>query len=211
MADEETGDIGWYSPDPRAILPLEAEPGAPGGIHLSRSLRARVRSGKFIITADRAFDRVIRACALPRPNQGGWIDDRIITAYTLLHQTGHAHSVEAWLPRSADAGAEAAAAAEAPDDPGVLVGGLYGVHIGAAFFGESMFARPDQGGTDTSKVCLIHLARQLRAAGFMLLDTQFTNPHMEQFGLVEIPRSEYLTRLKKAVGTQARWPDFAKA
>jgi leucyl/phenylalanyl-tRNA---protein transferase len=205
MADSQTGRINWYSPDPRAILPIDAPPGAPGGMRISRSLRARVRAGRFIITTDRAFERVIRACAQPRGDGGEWINDQIIAAYTFLHRAGAAHSVEAWLP-GADAPAEG--------DPGILVGGLYGVHIASAFFGESMFSRPDAGGTDASKVCLVYLVNHLRARAFTLLDTQFSNPHMEQFGLHEIPRATYLKRLRSALKkpcTWAPWTDSISA
>lgn len=192
MADE-SGEVCFYEADPRAILPLEAEPGAAGGVRVSRSLRAAVRKGRFAITSDEAFEAVIASCAAPRANTsdgGGWINEEIIGAYTLLHRAGHAHSVEAWLGTG---------------EGRVLVGGLYGVHIGGAFFGESMFSRPDLGGTDASKVCFVHLVRHLRAIGVVLLDTQFSNPHMEQFGLIEIPKREYRKRLKAALEVNAAW------
>jgi leucyl/phenylalanyl-tRNA--protein transferase len=200
MADPQTGEINLFSPDPRAILPIEADPGEPGGLRVSRSLRAALRRGRLVITSDRAFARVIRACAEPRPNQedgSAWIDERIIALYLALHEAGHAHSIEAWLPT------------DTPDacagEPGTLVGGLYGVHINGAFFGESMFSRPSLGGTDASKVCLVHLARHLRAMGVSLLDTQFTNPHIDQFGPINLPREEYLRRLADATARPVRW------
>lgn len=195
MADTLSGLIRWYSPDPRAVIPIAQPAGAPGGLHLGRSLRARVRRAPFTITSDSAFARVIRACAARRPGQTRgetWIDDRIIEAYIALHQAGHAHSVEAWTP---------AAEGQRPR----LVGGLYGVHIGSAFFGESMFCRPERGGTDASKVCLVHLVHHLRERGFILLDTQFSNPHMDRFGIVEIPRQDYLNRLEEAIEKPAAW------
>ncbi len=196
MADPLTGDIHWYSPDPRALIPIAGAPGQPGGIHLSRSLRAAAygqRSTRFTITSDLDFPQVIRACAQPRhqPDGGAWINDQIIAAYTALHQAGHAHSLEAW--RTDDAGQRH------------LVGGLYGVHIGAAFFGESMFCRPDLGGTDASKVCFVRLIDHLRALGVTLLDTQFENDHMAQFGLDLVARKSYLKRLREATSQAIMW------
>lgn len=184
------GPIRWYNPDPRAILPLE-----PGGFHVSRSLRRTIRSGRFALTSDTDFEGVIRACAEPRPGrEESWIDERIIWAYTALHRAGHAHSIEA---RLAGAG---------PDAP--LVGGIYGVRLGAAFFAESKFSRPEIGGTDASKVCLAALVAHLRRRGFELLDVQIANPHTEQFGVVEIPRREYLERLRRALERDPGWGEF---
>jgi leucyl/phenylalanyl-tRNA--protein transferase len=188
MANPERpgSELLWFNPDPRAILPLtEAE-----GLRIPRRLRERVRSGRFRVTTDRVFGEVIRACAAPRADDPqSWIDERIIHIYTALHEAGQAHSVEAWL---GDA----------------LVGGLYGVHIGGAFFAESKFSRPAGGGTDASKVCLVHLVRHLRDRGFTLLDVQFINPHLEQFGVLEIPRAEYLEALTAATQTTAAWLPF---
>jgi leucyl/phenylalanyl-tRNA--protein transferase len=132
----------------------------------------------------------MRACAKPRSRDDlPWIDDRLITAYAGLHRLGHAHSVEAsW--------------------EGTLVGGLYGVQIGAAFFGESMFVFPNLGGTNASKICLVHLVGHMRRRGFTLLDTQFVNPHLRQFGCIEIPRAEYLHRLADAVARPVTWGEF---
>ncbi|MCC6659320.1 MAG: leucyl/phenylalanyl-tRNA--protein transferase [Phycisphaerales bacterium] len=185
MAESARGDgpIHWLSPDPRAIIPLD-------GFHVPRSLRKRVRSSRFGITTDHAFEAVIRACAEPRPHERDtWIDERIVSAYTALHRAGHAHSIEAWCE-------------------GRPVGGLYGVHIGGAFFAESKFSRPAEGGTDASKVCLVHLVQHLRRRGFMLLDVQMTNPHLEQFGVIEVPRTEYLAMLGAAVQRRAEWLPF---
>jgi leucyl/phenylalanyl-tRNA--protein transferase len=189
MADPRTGRISWYCPDPRAIFGLE-----PGAFHVPRSLRRRVRSRRFAIRTDSAFEAVMRGCAGPRPTQpDSWIDERIIAAYTALHRAGHAHSVEAWL---ADESGEA------------LVGGVYGVSIGAAFFAESKFSRPDLGGTDASKVCLVHLVEHARRRGYQLMDVQFWNPHLDQFGCAKIPRGEYLERLARAVGHATQWLPF---
>jgi leucyl/phenylalanyl-tRNA--protein transferase len=180
MADAESREIHWYSPDPRAILPLDA-------FHAPRSLLRRVRSGRFEITTDRAFERVMRACAEPASGrESTWIDERLIASYSELASDGLAHSVEAWRE-------------------GELVGGLYGVHLGAAFFGESMWSAPERGGTDASKVCLVHLVERLRAGGFELLDTQFRTAHLDRFGCVEISRADYLRRLARALRGRGRW------
>ncbi len=180
MADARTGEIHWYSPDPRAILPLDE-------FHVPRSLARRVRSGRFEITSDLAFERVMRACAEPGTDrESSWIDGRLIEVYVELFELGLAHSVEAWRD-------------------GELVGGLYGVHLGAVFFGESMFSRPARGGTDASKVCLVRLVERLRGGGFELLDAQFRTPHLARFGFVEVSRAAYLRRLARALRREARW------
>lgn len=180
MADPETNRIDWYSPDPRGIIPLDA-------FHVPKNLAREVRKGRFDIRFDTAFESVMRACAVDRGNNNeSWINNRLITAYTALHERGNAHSVEAWHDEQ-------------------LVGGLYGVSIGGAFFGESMFTRPDRGGTNASKICLVHLVRHLTDRGFTLLDTQFTNPHLEQFGCIEISRDSYLEQLAHAIHAPVTW------
>ena len=177
---EPAGEIHWYSPDPRAILPLD-------GLHVPKSLRRRLQQEPFELRFDTAFEEVMRACAEPRPErEETWIDERLIEAYVGLHDQGCAHSVEAWLD-------------------GRLVGGLYGVSLGGAFFGESMFSRPEIGGSDASKICLVALVEALRAGGFELLDTQFWTPHLGRLGCVEIPRVEYLRALGSALEHSARW------
>lgn len=193
------GSIGWYDPDPRGILPLR-----DGGLRVSRSLRGRVRADRFRVTTDTAFGAVIRACAAPRsdPDNGCWIDDRIIDAYERLHEAGHAHSIEAWLDPGREPGC--------PDRPARLVGGLYGVHLGGLFAGESMFSRPDLGGTDASKVCLVWLWHHLRARGFTLLDTQFTTDHVRTLGGIEISRTDYHARLARAVGVRTEWGELTR-
>ena len=166
------GAIRWYSPDPRGILPLDH-------VHIPRRLARGARQGKCRIAIDTAFGDVIRACAAEDRDlidPGTWIDDEIIESYTLLHDQGIAHSVEAWL-----------------DDQ--LVGGLYGVALRGAFFGESMFHRV----TDASKVALIALVERLRARGYVLLDTQWVTPHLEQFGAIEIPRDDYMRLLDSSL------------
>lgn len=183
MADPLTGAMEWYCPDPRGIIPLDA-------FNLPRSVRRILASDAFRLRTDTAFEAVVRACAAPRPEQGreaSWIDDRIVEAYAALHAEGDAHSVEAWREDE-------------------LVGGLYGVHLGGAFFGESMFSRPGRGGSGASKVCLAALVALLRAGGFTLLDVQFHTPHLAQFGCVEIARDSYLRRLSDALARPGRWP-----
>jgi leucyl/phenylalanyl-tRNA--protein transferase len=185
MVDSRTREIVWLSPDPRAILPLD-------GLRISHSLERALRRGAFEVRTDSAFERVMRACAEARPGrESTWIDERLVSAYTGLHALGLAHSVEAWLD-------------------GELVGGLYGVHVGAAFCGESMFSRPELGGTDASKVCLVQLVDWLVTGGFQLLDVQFQSPHLQRLGCVEIPRDAYLERLGRALQRWGDWPGRAQ-
>lgn len=170
MAASRRGPVAWYSPDPRAIIPLDA-------IDISRSLRRTVRKGVFEIRINTVFPTVIRACA---ERDETWISEEIIRTYTVLHERGYAHSVESW------SGDE-------------LAGGLYGVAIGGAFFGESMFSEK----TDASKVALVHLVERLRQRGFLLLDTQYLNDHLLRFGAREIPRNSYLELLAQALLVKA--------
>ncbi len=166
------GDIRWYSPDPRGIIPLD-------GFHVRRRLARIVRRGVFEIAVNRSFEDVIRACALAEresDDAGTWIDQEIFESYCALHEAGFAHSVEAW-------------------QGGRLVGGLYGVALGGAFFGESMFSRV----RDASKVALVHLVARLRAGGFRMLDTQFVTDHLKSFGAVEVPRRQYHKLLEGAL------------
>ncbi len=165
----ESGEIGWFSPDPRGVIPLDS-------FHIPTRLARAVRSGRFDIHVDRAFEDVMRACAEREDDDGTWISESIIECYVTLHRLGIAHSVETWR------GDE-------------LVGGLYGVHLGGAFFGESMFHRA----TDASKVALVALVDRLRRRNFRLLDIQWVTPHLEQFGAIEIPQEEYLGLLRKAL------------
>lgn len=160
----------WIDPDWRGILPFE-------NFHIPRSLRKTIRRGIFDVRFNCDFRSVIRACARPTPKRRDtWINNNIADLYTDLHEMGHAHSVEAWQG----------------DD---LVGGLYGVTLGRAFFGESMFARVD----DASKVAFVALVMRLQSSGFTLLDTQFTNDHLLRFGAVEIPRARYKAMLAEAL------------
>ena len=167
--------IYWYDPDPRAIIPLDER------FHVSRRLGRTVRSGRFDMRVDTAFRVVIEACAAPRPGpEGTWISPEFVEAYTELHRLGFAHSVEAWRA-------------------GQLVGGLYGVAVRGLFAGESMFSRE----ADASKVALAHLVERLRHGGFVLLDTQFTTAHLQQFGTFEIPRRQYKALLAHALTIEA--------
>ncbi|HVF73365.1 MAG TPA: leucyl/phenylalanyl-tRNA--protein transferase [Chthoniobacterales bacterium] len=171
MAD---GSIEWFSPDPRAILPLDR-------FHVPHGLERIARKREFEIRFDVSFREVMHACA-GRPET--WINQEIVESYTRLHEMGYAHSIEAWKE-------------------GELAGGLYGVSIGGAFFGESMFHRV----RDASKVALLGLVEHLRARRFVLLDTQWTTPHLEQFGALEIPRAKYLHLLNTAVNLPRRFTD----
>jgi leucyl/phenylalanyl-tRNA---protein transferase len=184
MVDPRTGAIDYYSPDPRGVIPLD-------GFHVPKSLARVWKRRPFELRTDTCFERVMRACAESRHGRRDtWLDDRLIAAYTELHAHGFAHSVEAWREDR-------------------LVGGLYGVHIGGAFFGESMFSRPEAGGTDASKICLMQLVEWLRAGGFSLLDTQFATAHLARFGCVEIPRERYMALLADALERPGRWPHHA--
>ena len=174
MADPRTGEIAWYCPDPRAIIPLDT-------FNVPRSLRRILHAHSFEIRFNTAFPLVIRACS---ERDETWISTDIIRAYTLLHNLGFAHSVEAW-------------------QGGALVGGLYGVSIGGAFFGESMFSRV----SEASKVALVHLVERMRLRGFRLLDTQIMNDHVRQFGAIDIPRIHYLKLLAQAIIIPTRFVD----
>lgn len=170
MADAATGEINWYRPDPRAIIPIDT-------YQPSRSLKPILNKGIFEIKVDQQFRRVMEFCAEPRPYElETWISKELIDVYTELHRMGFAHSVEAYVE-------------------GELVGGLYGVHIGAAFFGESMFTRA----SNASKVCFHYLIELLRKNNFELLDSQFMNDNVKRYGAIEISRTAYEKRLSKAI------------
>jgi leucyl/phenylalanyl-tRNA--protein transferase len=171
----EGGEIGWFSPDPRAIIPLDER------FHVPHGLRRTLKKGRFELRVNTAFTEVMRGCAR-RPET--WINDEIVASYTELHRMGHAHSVEAWLE-------------------GRLAGGLYGVALGGAFFGESMFHEV----TDASKVALHGLVERLRQRGFTLLDTQWTTEHLVTFGAYEISRGKYLAWLRAALAQNCQFAD----
>jgi leucyl/phenylalanyl-tRNA---protein transferase len=165
----------WWSPDPRMVL-------YPREIAVSRSLRKRLRKRDFELRVDTCFVRVMRACAKPRPGQGGtWITDDMLKAYTSLHAAGIAHSVETWID-------------------GDLAGGLYGVALGGVFFGESMFSRA----TDASKIALVHLARQLARWNFGIVDCQMATPHLASLGAREIQRKDFVRALSELVNYPTR-------
>ncbi len=164
----EDGQIGWFSPDPRGVIPLDE-------FRIPSRLARVLRQGRFEVSVDRDFAGVMRACA-ERPGEGTWISDAILESYQTLHRLGLAHSVETWRD-------------------GRLAGGLYGVHLGGAFFGESMFHRV----ADASKVALVALVDRMQRRGFRLLDVQWVTPHLEQFGAIEIPRTTYLRLLRAAL------------
>lgn len=172
---DETGRVHWLAPDSRAILDLD-------GFQVSRSLRSVCRRGTYEITINAAFAEVLGCCA-DRP-EGTWITRDIVEAYTRLHDLGYAHSVETWAD-------------------GELAGGLYGVSLGGAFFGESMFHSK----TDASKVALVALVEWMRRRGFVLLDIQFMTDHLRQFGAVELSRAEYERRLRIATAIPCRFVD----
>jgi len=171
MADHY-GRIRWYAPDPRAILEHE-------NLYISRSLRATLRKKVYEVNIDSAFESVMRHCA---EREDTWINESFISTYTHLHYAGLAHSVEAW-------------------QNGDLVGGLYGVSLGGAFIGESMFSRV----TDASKVCLVALVEHLKARGYVLHDVQYWTPHLASLGVSEIPRKQYERRLKAALRLECSW------
>jgi leucyl/phenylalanyl-tRNA--protein transferase len=169
-------ELYWIDPKQRGILPLDR-------FHVPHSLRKAVRQRVYDIRVDTAFRAVMEGCAEPAPGRpDSWINDEILSLYTALHEAKHAHSLEAWRD-------------------GRLVGGLYGVAIGAAFFGESMFSRE----RDASKVALVHLVARLRCGGFRLLDTQFVTKHLARFGAVEIDRQSYQALLQRAISQPAEF------
>jgi leucyl/phenylalanyl-tRNA---protein transferase len=175
--DADDPEVFWVDPDERGVLPLDT-------FHLSRRLRRTVRQELFEIRCDGAFEAVVRGCAEPRAERPRtWINDEIVRLYTALFRLGFAHSVESW-------------------HGGELVGGLYGVSLGGAFFGESMFSRV----SDASKVALTHLVARLRLGRFRLLDTQFVTHHLRQFGAQEIPRALYRRQLAAALEADAHFP-----
>lgn len=174
MAVNARGDIRWFAPDPRGIIPLDER------FHIPHGLQRTLKKQPFTITVDQEFEPVIRHCSTMHGET--WISGEIIRAYCELHALGFAHSVEA-------------------RKDGALVGGLYGVHIRGAFFGESMFHHA----TDASKCALVALVQRLRAGGFTLLDTQWITPHLQQFGACEIPQANYHQLLAEALERDCRF------
>jgi leucyl/phenylalanyl-tRNA--protein transferase len=177
MADSAASrELHWYDPPLRAIIPLDER------FHVPRRLARTIHQQPYELRLNSAFEAVMRACAAPAPDRPKtWINDEIVDLYTTLHRRGHAHSVEAW-------------------QDGQLVGGLYGVSLGATFFGESMFSTK----RDASKIALVHLVTLLRQAGFTLLDAQFQTEHLSQFGTIEVTRDAYQHLLAGAVRSEPR-------
>ena len=173
MADSaDDPELFWVEPEIRGVIPLD-------GFHVSRSLAKTIRKSHFDIRFNTAFEAVMEGCAAPAPDRPTtWINSKIRALYATLHSMGYAHSVEAW-------------------EDGALVGGLYGVSLGSAFFGESMFSRR----TNASKICLVHLVERLRAKDFELLDTQFTTEHLKSFGAIDVPKAEYEIMLANAMNS----------
>jgi len=174
--DAGSPDLFWVSPQERGIIPLD-------GFRISKSLRKTLRNYPYAVLVDADFDAVINGCAAAAPDRPStWINNSIRSVYGELFLRGYAHTVEVW-------------------DGADLVGGLYGIALGGAFFGESMFHRR----TDASKIALAHLVERLNAGGFTLLDTQFLTPHLASLGGIEIPREEYEDRLARALAIRADW------
>jgi leucyl/phenylalanyl-tRNA--protein transferase len=174
MANGKDGEIHWFSPEQRGIIPLD-------GLKISRSLSQTIRKKLFAVRINTDFEATIRACA---KRKDVWISETIIQSYLRLHHLGYAHSVECWNNET-------------------LVGGLYGVAIGGAFFGESMFSYM----TDASKVALIYLVKRMNERGFVLLDTQYSNPHLLTLGCIEISHHKYIERLQKAIQLSCHFMD----
>lgn len=181
MSDDASSEaIYWVNPKHRGIIPLDT-------FHVPKRLARTVRSGRYRVTINTCFEDVITACAqIKRKDGKTWINDMIIANYTRLHHMGHAHSVEVW-------------------DGDTLVGGLYGISLGRAFFGESMFSTA----RDASKVALVHLVARLVKQNYALLDAQFINDHLKQFGIIEIPRDEYHGFLRLALAGDAAFASDA--
>ena len=179
-------DLHWIDPEQRGILPLD-------DVHIPRRLKKQVRQAPYDVTINQDFEGVIDGCReITSTRQDSWINPQIRQLYIALHKLGFAYSIDVWQrddPSSPEGGRR-------------LVGGLYGVALAGAFFGESMFSRA----RDASKIALVHLMARLKAGGFTLLDTQFTNPHLEQFGVLEIDRDDFKTMLENALRQDARMP-----
>lgn len=169
MSNDRNG-IDWHDPDPRSIIPIES-------YKTQKSLKSTINRGLYEVKVNAQFETVLRACAeLRTPWDGTWMNDEMFKAYIELHEMGHAHSVEIY-------------------EDEVIIGGLYGVHIGGVFFGESMFSKK----TNASKLAFHHLLKILKDRQFSLLDSQYINPHTRMLGAIEIPRSEFKMRLKHAI------------
>jgi leucyl/phenylalanyl-tRNA--protein transferase len=204
--------INWYCPDPRAIFPL-----SDNAFHIPDGLKRPIKRCPFVFTSDLCFTNVLRACAEPTPARPDtWLDDTLIACYSILYERAHAHSIEAWLPPSSHTSSPTQKTADDPTPrvteppPGsTLVGGIYGVSIGAAFFAESMFCRPDIGGSHSSNLALLTLWHHLRRCNYQVLDVQIANHHTVRFGVTSIPQSDYLSRLAFALAAPDAWRPLA--
>ena len=169
--EKDDPELYWFSPEERGVIPLD-------GFNIPRGLRRALKSRPYTVTTDTCFEAVMRGCTESKPGrEGTWINEEIVQLYCALHANGHAHSVEVW------------------DEKQILVGGLYGVSLGGAFFGESMFSRA----ADASKIALVALVKILNEAGYELLDTQYVNDHLKQFGVIAIPKATYMIKLENAL------------
>ncbi len=191
MADSKEGtELRWFYPKKRGILPLDA-------FHTPKSLNKFIKNNMLKYSVDRAFPEVIAACS--ERDEDTWINNEIIELYCELNRLGFAHSVECWQPNSEEFASPEHAPCEGQQTRSggndKLIGGLYGVSLGGAFFGESMFSRAP----NASKCALVHLVQLLKEAGYTLLDTQYVNDHLKQFGVIEIPRASYLEKLEAAL------------
>ena len=198
--NKDDPELYWFSPEERGVLPLET-------FNIPRGLKRSMKTRPYTITVDTAFEEVIRACGtLTQERHETWINEHIVTLYTELFELGHAHSIEVWMdvpptetqsvstpPQGGSREFGETKVASYP--PRYLVGGLYGISLGGAFFGESMFSRA----ADASKMALVRLVEILRAAGYVLLDTQYVNEHLKQFGVEAWPKKNYMTKLEKAL------------
>ncbi|NTV02058.1 MAG: leucyl/phenylalanyl-tRNA--protein transferase [Chlorobiaceae bacterium] len=181
MAESREGEVSWCQPYHRAVVPLESW-------RPSRSLSRTLREGRFKVRIDTAFEQVIRSCSMPRESEADtWISEEIIEVFVKLHRLGIAHSVECWME-------------------GGLAGGLYGLAMGGAFFGESMFFRRP----DASKVAFAHLVGHLRQRGYLLLDAQIMNPHLQRLGAIEIGHEAYMLQLEEALSKKIRFAGHMK-
>jgi leucyl/phenylalanyl-tRNA--protein transferase len=195
-------ELYWFSPEERGVLPLDA-------FNIPRGLKRVLPKLPYRVTVDTAFDAVIRACGTLTPQRREtWINETIIELYNTLHRQGHAHSIEVWEDKKGlevgDWGLENRASSLQPPVSSSLIGGLYGISLGGAFFGESMFSRA----AEASKLALVTLVEVLNEAGYSLLDTQYVNEHLKQFGVVAMPKEIYMTKLENALSASPNPSSF---
>ncbi len=188
-------ELYWFSPDERGVIPLDS-------FNIPRGLKRAMKAHDYTLTVDTAFEQVIRACGTVTPTRKEtWINENIVALYTALFREGHAHSVEVWQRKSVGGelwvvgGEETESPRTTHHTPLTLIGGLYGISLGGAFFGESMFSLAP----DASKIALVYLVKLLREAGYQLLDAQYVNEHLKQFGIIAMPKEDYMMKLEKAL------------